>query len=440
MKVSYCSKTDLGTKYPVNTDALGDKSTRNGHVFVVADGQPFDQNGSFVSKLAVQSVLDFFDKEQFDNIYIGINHAFQFVNEQVYRATISNENLKGAYVSLALVLVRPEGAYYGHVGNARVAIQSDDQLTLLTKDHGFLDVQPYQVGSSSSRIVKAIGNTPSVYPTVCNEPILGTQGDVILLATNGLFKSFNLDQLNESFDYSTINKDIVSLVDKAKGSGSAENLTLQLIAVTEGNRVKSISQARVTTNTIKADHSSEEIKNNMFNLAGMERKRIIQVGAILIAFFLVIWFVFRTPKDDTDLVLDDAGEVVKADTTNPNQDLESMMEYDTPKEKVEEEKVEEEEEESNTETEEETDSQEEEQSADSEVKTEASPNEPKKEEKKETKKEESKSSKGGSHVVKSGDNLGKIAEKYHVKIDALKKANNIKDDQINIGQELKIPN
>lgn len=430
MKVSYCSKTDLGTKYPVNTDALGDKNTKNGHVFVVADGYPSDNNGSFVSKLAVQSVLDFFEKEQFDNIYIGINHAFQFVNEQIYRSTISNENLKGSYVSLALVLVRPEGAYYGHVGNAKVAIQSDDQLSLLTKDHGFLEVQPYQSGGSSIRIIKALGNTPSVYPTVCNSPILGINGDVILLATNGIFKSFNLDQLNEGFDYSTINKDIISLIDRAKGSGISENLTIQLIAVTEGN--SSISTLKTINNVSpKTEQSIDEVKKKMFNIAGMERNKVIQIGAAIIIFFLVIWFVFRTPKDDTDIVLDDAGEIVKADTTNPHQDLESMMEYETPKEKVEEEKevvedeleeeVEDDSEEPTTESTEETDSKEEKTTD-------------------ETKKEDSKTSKSGSHVVKSGDNLGKIAEKYHVKIDALKKANNIKDDQINIGQELKIPN
>lgn len=439
MKVSYCSKTDLGTKFPVNTDSLGDKMTRNGHVFVVADGHPFDQNGSFASKLAVQSVLDFFDKEQFDNIYIGINHAFQFVNEQVYRATISDENLKGAYVSLALVLVRPEGAYYAHVGNTKVAIQSDDQLTVLTNDHGYLDVQPYQAGGSVNRILKAIGNTPSVYPTICNSPILGSQGDVILLSTNGIFKSYNLDQLNESFDYPTINKDIISLIDRAKGSGSTENLTLQLIAVTEGNSLKSSSQ-KSSTNSPKVDQTKEEVKNTMFNIAGMERKRVIQIGGALIAFFLVIWFVFRTPKDDTDLVLEDAGEMVKADTTNPHQDLENIMEYDTPKEKQEEETVEEEKVEEDIEEETNTESNEDAVGEDTEVKTDETSNESKKEDKKESKKEESKSTKGGTHVVKSGDNLGKIAEKYHVKIDALKKANNIKDDQINIGQELKIPN
>jgi serine/threonine protein phosphatase PrpC/LysM repeat protein len=427
MKVSYCSKTDLGTKNPVNTDALGDKNTRNGHVFVVADGSPIDENGSFVSKLAVQSVLDFFDKEQFDNIYIGINHAFQFANEQVYRASVANENLKNTYVSLAIVLVRPEGAYYGHVGNAKVCLQSDDQLTVLTKDHGYLEVQPYQAGGNPARIIKAIGNTPSVYPSVCNTPILGRQGDVILLATHGIFKSFSLDQLNESFDYATINKDIISLIDRAKGNGISENLSLQLIAVTEGNAPKVNIQPKSVPSTPRVEHTPEEVKTQMFNLAGMERKRMIQIGAAIIAVFVIIWFVFRTPKDDTDMVLDDAGEIIKADTTNPNQDLESVMEYDTPKEKVQEEEEEEEEA-----TEEEEQTEEEVEGAADATTEEATQEEPKK--------EENKSSKGGTHVVKSGDNLGKIAEKYHVKIDALKKANNIKDDQINIGQELKIPN
>lgn len=439
MKVSYCSKTDLGTKNPINSDALGDKITRNGHVFVVADGNPVDANGSFASKLAVQSILDFFEKEQFDNIYIGINHSFQFANEQVYRASISNENLKGAFVSLALVVVRPEGAYFGHIGNAKVAIQTDDQLTILTRDHNFLEVQPYQGNTTTSRIVKAIGNTPSVYPSICNAPILGQQGDVILLATNGLYKSFSLDKLNEKIDYSTLNKDIVSLVDLAKGNGLSDNLTLQLIAVTEGNEIRKPSQASKNITQEKEENTVGNSNNERFNFQGLERKRMIQIGAAIIAVFLIIWFVFRIPKDDTDLVLDDAGEIIKSDTTNPHQDLESIMEYDTPKEKVQEE-----EEQLEEETEEEIVDEEEQVTNETEQSVEPTEEslkeENKKEDKKESKKEDSKISKTGSHIVKSGDNLGKIAEKYHVKIDALKKANNIKDDQINIGQELKIPN
>jgi len=40
--------------------------------------------------------------------------------------------------------------------------------------------------------------------------------------------------------------------------------------------------------------------------------------------------------------------------------------------------------------------------------------------------------------VKAGDNLGKIARKYHCTVKQLKAWNNLKSDRIAIGQKLKI--
>ena len=42
------------------------------------------------------------------------------------------------------------------------------------------------------------------------------------------------------------------------------------------------------------------------------------------------------------------------------------------------------------------------------------------------------------YTVKSGDTLGKIAQKYHVKVSDIKKWNNLKNDTIKINQKLKI--
>lgn len=44
-----------------------------------------------------------------------------------------------------------------------------------------------------------------------------------------------------------------------------------------------------------------------------------------------------------------------------------------------------------------------------------------------------------SHIVKSGDTLWALAQKYHTSVDAIKKANNLKSDKLNIGQVLLIP-
>ena len=43
------------------------------------------------------------------------------------------------------------------------------------------------------------------------------------------------------------------------------------------------------------------------------------------------------------------------------------------------------------------------------------------------------------HIVQSGEYLGKIAEKYGVSVEAIKKANGLKSSNIAAGQVLKIP-
>ncbi len=460
MKVSYCSKTDLGLKHPINSDALGDKKTKNGHVFVVADGNPVDANGSFASRLAVQSILDFFEKEIFDNVFIGINHAFQFANEQVYRASILEEGLKGVFASLALVLVREEGVYYAHIGNARVYLKSEGKFQRLTNDHGYLDVQMYPSNNVDAakpelKLPKALGNTPSISPSVCFSKLDVAAGDVLLVCTNGITKVLDDNFINSKIAYATINANVLELVDSAKGKSVPENVTLQLIAVTEGNIQKrlisasSSQQNKVvdTSSTVESKVNQEQI--NLFNKISLDRKKMIKIGAAIIAVFVLIWFVFRQPHDDTDKVLDDAGEIIPKDTTNQHQDLEELMEYEKPKKAEKEEEEEEEEAEEDVVEEESTDT---EPAEETDVEETSTPKEEaavtpkaaekKEEKKKEEKKKEDKKEKSGkskSHTVKSGDTINGLAAKYGVKSDAIRKANNLSDDKIEIGQQLTIP-
>ena len=50
-----------------------------------------------------------------------------------------------------------------------------------------------------------------------------------------------------------------------------------------------------------------------------------------------------------------------------------------------------------------------------------------------------KKSVGKTYIVKSGDTLSKIAKKYRVSVDALRRKNNLKSNIIRVGQKLKIP-
>lgn len=56
-----------------------------------------------------------------------------------------------------------------------------------------------------------------------------------------------------------------------------------------------------------------------------------------------------------------------------------------------------------------------------------------------TEKKEPAKPKTVTHTVRKGENLSKIAKRYGVTIQAIRNANNMKDDRINVGQKLKIP-
>lgn len=56
-----------------------------------------------------------------------------------------------------------------------------------------------------------------------------------------------------------------------------------------------------------------------------------------------------------------------------------------------------------------------------------------------SKKKNSSAGKATTHTIRSGENLGKIARKYGVTVDAIKKANGMKNDNIRAGKTLKIP-
>lgn len=69
--------------------------------------------------------------------------------------------------------------------------------------------------------------------------------------------------------------------------------------------------------------------------------------------------------------------------------------------------------------------------------------EPKNEVKKEVKKTEKPAKKKSAytnHKVRRGESLSKIAKKYGVTVNAIKRANNFAGDRINVGQTIKIPN
>jgi len=439
MKVAYSYKTDH--KSVENSAALADKTTKNGKIFILTEGSTNDAKSQFVAKLAVHSILEFVDKKIFSNVYLGLNEAIQYANSQVYRKIILDENLKGVNVSVGILLIKDEGVYTASIGKIFGYLKTDNKLVKLFKESTNLQLQGYKDQTNTTNIVKALGVLPFVYPNISDAPNKAKSGDVFILATDTLVKSIGEVQLNNKVFYTDIDVNATEIVESSKRNGVEGSYTIQLITIIEGVLNEAIASNNVYKQKQKiTQQTDKELINKVssFNFNVFGKKMNWKVILLAVGVLIFLFAMLRSPKDDSDMKFEDQDtSAMVNDTTNQYQDLDDIMEYEAPVEEEEEEEKEEESDSTSVEIPEElredpavTNGEE----VSVQQKTESDVEDDLKS--KETK---TKSSKSTMYVVKSGDNLGRIAEKFHVKMNEIKKANNLDGDGLRVGQELIIP-
>ena len=127
MNFDHSSLTDVGKVRKANEDNCGDRMTTNGYVFTVCDGMGGHVGGATASKIAIDSILNFFDNPV-QNIYVGINDALRYANTQVYNAALENPELKGMGTTATILLINSTDCYIGHVGDSRIYLKSAGKL------------------------------------------------------------------------------------------------------------------------------------------------------------------------------------------------------------------------------------------------------------------------------------------------------------------------
>jgi serine/threonine protein phosphatase PrpC len=236
------SLSHVGHVRKANEDNYGEASTPNGNLYVVCDGMGGHVGGATASKIAVESIIEFFQKSHHENPIVAINSAFQFANEQVYASALNNPELKGMGTTGVLLLITEEACYIGHVGDSRIYLYSDGKLNRLTKDHSFVQtlvdsgaISDAEAEShpQKNQILKALGIHPSVEATVNVSPIYVKAGDVFLLCTDGLNGMVNDKSMEMMLNENDIEITANILIHAALDAGGTDNVTLTLVSILE---------------------------------------------------------------------------------------------------------------------------------------------------------------------------------------------------------------
>jgi serine/threonine protein phosphatase PrpC len=241
--------TNVGKVRAANEDNMGEALTPNGHLFVVCDGMGGHVGGATASSIAVSSIIEFFQKEIYENLIQAIDRALSFANEQIYASALNNPELKGMGTTAVVLLIKDEECFIGHVGDSRIYLHSDSFLNRLTKDHSFVQTlvdsgiitdDEAESHPNKNQILQALGIASTVKSTISSVPILPKSGDTFLLCSdglNGMVKDFEMQNI---LSKNTIDVAAENLINAALEAGGTDNITVALVKIEKSLNTKSV--------------------------------------------------------------------------------------------------------------------------------------------------------------------------------------------------------
>lgn len=241
------SLTDVGCQRDNNEDSYAywkpeDEALlqRAGCLAIIADGMGGCEGGQHASRIAVETVKNFYSESNLEDPQQRLNGAFAEAHRQVRLKAEQVPILRGMGTTLTAFAVVNERLYYAHVGDSRLYLLKRGTLTQLTHDHSLVAqlvangmVAPEEAENHPQKhvLTAAIGVSERSQPDAPSEPLPLASSDVLLLCTDGLWGQVTEKEIASILGSNSPMDACQALVDLAKQRGGPDNITLQIATV-----------------------------------------------------------------------------------------------------------------------------------------------------------------------------------------------------------------
>ncbi|MCH2108885.1 MAG: Stp1/IreP family PP2C-type Ser/Thr phosphatase [Polyangiaceae bacterium] len=257
MRAVAAGLTDVGLQREHNEDSFVVADQHD--LFVVADGMGGHKAGDVASKMATETMVDFFDtvasedvtwpfsfdpslSEEENRLLTGVRLA----NRQIVEFGNQSVEHQGMGTTIVAALFSParRRLYVCHVGDSRAYRIRGDKIEQITRDHSlvndYLSAMPDMTEEQMSElpknvITRALGMQEQV--AVDSGVFDAEIGDVYLICSDGLSGMIDDEELRT---LSTASKDLDAdcrrLINVANAHGGEDNVTALLIRIEESNQ------------------------------------------------------------------------------------------------------------------------------------------------------------------------------------------------------------
>ena len=248
-QIECASLTDVGVRRSHNQDNLAVQLAaddaqwrRRGHLFLVADGMGAHAVGEKASEQAAGVIPHtYFKHVQQGPPGPALRKAFTEANAHIHSCGQANREFEGMGTTTTALVLRPDGAWVGHVGDSRVYRVRDGWIEQLSYDHSLLweyarikHMDPDDVQDIPSNVIhRCLGPEPLVEIDVAG-PHDVRAGDVYLLCSDGLSGQLTDPEMGAVASVLPPAEACRFLVDLANLRGGPDNITALVVRVPPG--------------------------------------------------------------------------------------------------------------------------------------------------------------------------------------------------------------
>ncbi len=267
--VEFAALSDIGFRRQNNEDsntvlmaARSEVYQQFGHLFLVADGMGGHAVGELASKIAADTVPLAFQKARPDPFADALKHAIEEANTVIHNRGEKNSDFRKMGTTCTTLVLSPQGALVGHIGDSRCYRIRGRRIDQLTFDHSLqwelirqgkqrrediLLQQPRNV------ITRCLGPEPDVEVDI-EGPYPVAPGDIYLLCSDGLTGLLTDPEIGLIARYLPPVEACRLLVDLANLRGGTDNVTVVIARV--GDLPEGLSESSVPMLAVRPDRTS----------------------------------------------------------------------------------------------------------------------------------------------------------------------------------------
>jgi serine/threonine protein phosphatase PrpC len=244
-QIEHASSTDVGVRRSHNQDnhaiqlARDDEQWRQrGHLFLVADGMGAHAVGEKASEQAAGVIPHTYQKYVQQGPAAALRKAFIEANASIHACGQANREFEGMGTTTTALLIRPEGAWIGHVGDSRAYRIRDGRIEQLSYDHSLVweyarlkHIDPEEVHDIPSNVIhRCLGPEPLVQVDI-EGPHPLRSGDIFLLCSDGLSGQVTDHEMGAVASVLPPAEACRFLIDLANMRGGPDNITVVILRV-----------------------------------------------------------------------------------------------------------------------------------------------------------------------------------------------------------------